>query len=101
VRAIRNLPGMLEQVPGIGVVIIGEGDLSQDLGYPRQYEHPTVLEHIARVVATCKKHKVPVGHPHVDGKNVERVLGEGFNYLMIGAGRSYAGLEKGRELAKR
>jgi 4-hydroxy-2-oxoheptanedioate aldolase len=34
VRAIKNLPGMLEQVPGIGVVIIGEGDLSQDLGYP-------------------------------------------------------------------
>ena len=33
VRAIRNLPKMLEEVPGIGVVIIGEGDLSQDLGY--------------------------------------------------------------------
>ena len=39
-RAIANLPKMLEQVPGIGVVLIGEGDLSQDLGYPRQYEHP-------------------------------------------------------------
>ncbi len=36
VRAIQNLPKMLEQVPGIGVVIIGEGDLSQDLGLPRQ-----------------------------------------------------------------
>ena len=33
---------MLREVPGIGVVLIGEGDLSQDLGYPRQYEHPTV-----------------------------------------------------------
>ena len=32
VRAIKNLPKMLEEVPGIGVVIIGEGDLSQDLG---------------------------------------------------------------------
>src|SRR5438876_4626022 len=42
VRAIKHLPAMLEQVPGIGVVIIGEGDLSQDLGYPRQYDHPTV-----------------------------------------------------------
>jgi 4-hydroxy-2-oxoheptanedioate aldolase len=40
VRAIKNLPKMLEEVPGIGVVIIGEGDLSQDLGFPRQYEHP-------------------------------------------------------------
>ena len=33
-RAIANLPKMLEEVPGIGVVLIGEGDLSQDLGYP-------------------------------------------------------------------
>ena len=47
VRAIKNLPNMLEQVPGIGVVIIGEGDLSQDLGYPRQYDHPTVASAIA------------------------------------------------------
>ncbi len=39
-RAIRNLPQMLKEVPGIGVVLIGEGDLSQDMGYPRQYEHP-------------------------------------------------------------
>ena len=39
-RAIANLPKMLEQVPGIGVVLVGEGDLSQDLGHPRQYRAP-------------------------------------------------------------
>ena len=41
---ITNLPDILKKVPGIGVVLIGEGDLSQELGFPRQYEHPTVLE---------------------------------------------------------
>ncbi|HEY1798324.1 MAG TPA: aldolase/citrate lyase family protein, partial [Stellaceae bacterium] len=41
-RAIRNLPKMLDEVKGIGVVLVGEGDLSQDMGYPRQYEHPEV-----------------------------------------------------------
>ena len=35
-RAIKNLPRILEEVPGIGVVLIGEGDLSQDLGHPRR-----------------------------------------------------------------
>ena len=70
-RAIRNLPAMLEQVPGIGVVIIGEGDLSQDLGYPRQYDHPTVASAIDDILAICKDHNVPCGHPHVDSKNVE------------------------------
>jgi 4-hydroxy-2-oxoheptanedioate aldolase len=101
VQAVENLDAMLTQVPGIGFILIGEGDLSQELGVPRQYEHPTVLEHMARVVATCKKHKVPVGHPHVDGKNAERILSEGFSYLMTSAGRSYASLDKARELAKR
>ena len=37
VKAIDNLPQILSEVQGIGVVLIGEGDLSQNLGYPRQY----------------------------------------------------------------
>jgi len=41
-KAIENLPRILEQVKGIGVVLIGEGDLSQELGHPREYEHPVV-----------------------------------------------------------
>src|SRR5215467_2475924 len=41
-RAINNLPDILREVKGIGVVLIGDGDLSQDLGYPRQYDHPEV-----------------------------------------------------------
>src|SRR5262245_43221256 len=42
VRAIRNLPRMLKEVPGIGVVLVGEGDLPQEMGFPRQYDHPSV-----------------------------------------------------------
>ena len=98
---IANLGDMLKNVPGIGVVLIGEGDLSQELGHPRQYEHPTVLEDMARVVRTCKEYNVPVGHPHVDAKNVERILGEGYRFLMAAPVRSYAALDKGRQLTGR
>jgi len=101
VKAIRNLPQILEKVPGIGFVLIGEGDLSQELGYPRQYEHPEVLKWMARVVDTCKKNNVPVGHPHVDSNNVERVLSEGYRFLMAAPVRSYAALDKGMKLAGR
>src|SRR5436190_9780009 len=58
-RGIENLDRILKQVPGIGAILIGEGDLSQELGYPRQYEHPEVLKWMARVVDACNKHKVP------------------------------------------
>jgi 4-hydroxy-2-oxoheptanedioate aldolase len=98
---ISNLRDILKNVPGVGVVLIGEGDLSQELGYPRQYEHPVVLEAMAEIVRTCKECNVPVGHPHVDAKNVERIHGEGYRFLMAAPVRSYAALDKGLQLAGR
>jgi len=98
---IANLRHMLKEVPGIGVILIGEGDLSQELGYPRQYEHPAVLSAMAEVVQICKERNVPVGHPHVDAANAERLLGQGYRFLMAAPTRSYAGLEKARALAGR
>ena len=100
-RGIESLDEILTKVPGIGAILIGEGDLSQELGYPRQYENPVVLEWMARVVNTCKKHNVVVGHPHVDSNNVERIIGEGYRFLMAAPVRSYAALEKGHTLAGR
>src|SRR5580704_5848076 len=74
VRGVANLDDILKSVPGVGCVLIGEGDLSQELGFPRQYEHPVVKEAMGQIVETCKKHKVPVGHPHVTSKNIGKVL---------------------------
>jgi 4-hydroxy-2-oxoheptanedioate aldolase len=53
-KGIENLSDILKNVPGIGAVLIGEGDLSQELGYPRQYEHKVVLDAMAQIVSTCK-----------------------------------------------
>lgn len=100
-KAIRNLPAILEQVPGIGVVLIGEGDLSQDLGFPRQYDHPEVAAAIRDILAICKQHNVPCGHPHVGVKNVEGLIAEGFRWLMPAPVPSFAALELGRKAAGR
>ena len=101
VRAIHNLPKMLEEVPGIGVVIIGEGDLSQDLGVPRQYEHPSVAAAMDEILAICKAHNVACGHPHVDSRNIEGLLEKGFRYLMPAPAYSFAALELGRKASGR
>jgi len=100
-RAIDNLRQMLREVPGIGVVLIGEGDLSQDLGFPRQYEHPTVAAAIAEILSICKEAGVPCGHPHVDARNVARLLEQGFRWLMASPERSLNALELGRTTAGR
>ena len=98
---VENLDDILTRVPGISAILIGEGDMSQELGVPRQYDHPLLRESMAKVVATCKKHSVVVGHPHVDSDNVERILDEGYRFLMAGAGRTYGALNKGLELSGR
>lgn len=101
VRAIENLPAMLKEVPGIGVVLIGEGDLSQELGHPRDYDHPVVADAINRILDICKEHGVPCGHPHPSAGNVERLVEAGFRFLMPSAPRSFAVLDRARELTGR
>jgi 4-hydroxy-2-oxoheptanedioate aldolase len=98
-QAISNLDDMLANVPGIGFVLIGEGDLSQELGLARQYEHPEVLAAMQHIVATCHKHKVKVGNPHVTAGNYERLLKEGYSFLMSAPQRSYGVIGKAREMA--
>jgi 4-hydroxy-2-oxoheptanedioate aldolase len=98
---INNLDEILREVPGIGALLIGEGDLSQELGFPRQYEHPVVLEHMARIREVAARHNVAVGHPHVTVDNIERVIEEGYRLLMPAPVRTFAGLEKGLKLTGR
>src|SRR4051794_21478397 len=100
-RAITNLRQILREVKGIGVVLIGEGDLSQDLGFPRQYEHPTVAAAIQEILNICKDEGVVCGHPHVDASNVERLLDMGFRWLMASPERTFKALELGRAKASK
>jgi 4-hydroxy-2-oxoheptanedioate aldolase len=101
VRAIENLPRMLQEVPGIGVVLIGEGDLSQELGYPRQYEHPVVADAINQILSICQEHDVPCGHPHPSASNIERLIDSGYRFLMPSAPPSFSVLEQGLKLSHR
>src|SRR6266542_276974 len=97
VKALTNLDDILRRVPGIGCVLIGEGDLSQELGVPRQYDHPHVKEAMDHVVATCRKYDVPVGHPHVTASNVERVLAEGYRLIVSAPVRTYNAIQKAKD----
>ena len=101
VVGLKNLPAILKEVPGIGAVIIGEGDLSQNLGFPRQYKHPVVAAAIAEILAICKANNVACGHPHVEADNVDEVVAQGFKWLMPRPARSNAVLDKALKLSGR
>ncbi len=92
---------MLENVPGNGAVLIGEGDLGQELGFPRQYDHPELLSAMAEVVDICKRHDTVVGHPHANAGNMQELMDQGYRFLMSAPGRHTNDLDKGLELAGR
>jgi 4-hydroxy-2-oxoheptanedioate aldolase len=96
---IANLPDMLREVPGIGAVLIGAGDLSQELGVPRQIAHPSVREAMAEIVAICLDAGVPVGHPATDEHNAARVLAEGYRLMICQAPRSFSAVHAVRAAA--
>ncbi len=98
INGVHNIDDILKNVPGIGCVLIGEGDLSQALGQPRNYEHPEVKSAMKHVVDTCKNHGVTVGHPHVTTKNVESLMSEGYRFLMSAPAKTYDAIHKAKEI---
>ena len=99
-RAIDKLPEILKEVPGIGVVLIGEGDLSQELGYPRNYEHPVVADSINAILKICKE---PTCHAGIRIRT-EKTLNVWWRVAIASspsAPRSFSVLEQGRKLAGR
>ena len=101
VVGIDNLPRILEEVPGIGVVLAGEGDLSQNLGFPRQPDHPAVIEGMAAILRICQEHNVPCGRPRVDAKNAQQAVDAGYRFLLAPPVRSFAALDACRQAAGR
>jgi 4-hydroxy-2-oxoheptanedioate aldolase len=98
---VRNLDSILSQVPGIAAVLIGEGDLSQDLGHPRQYEHPSVVSAMQEVVDVCRDHDVICGHPHVTPQNVDRLVEQGYRLMAIEPVAGYAAIDTARAAGAR
>ncbi len=99
--AIQNIETILKQVPGIGVLLLGEGDLTQELGCPRQYDNPELLRLMAHVLEVGKAYNVPVGHPHVTEQNVAEVVKQGYRFLMTYPRRDFSALQAGRKLTGR
>ena len=101
VTGIDNLPRILKEVPGVGVVLSGEGDLSQNLGYPRQPDHPAVIEGMMAILRICREHNVPCGRPRVDAKNAQQAVDAGYRFLLAGPVRSFAALDACRKATGR
>lgn len=68
-------------VPGIDVLWIGHFDLTNSLGIPGQFTHPTFVAALERVVAACRKHNKTPGFMASDIENGKALLKQGFRML--------------------
>ena len=58
-QALQNIDEILS-IDGIDGAVIGRGDLSIDLGFAGQTEHPDVLRGVERMIASCRRYnKIP------------------------------------------
>jgi len=98
VQGVQNIETILKEVEGIGVLLLGEGDLSQELGCPRDYENPELLRLMAHVLEVGKAHGVAVGHPHMTPQNAQSIVDQGYRFLMSYPRRDFSALETGRKI---
>ena len=84
-EGLENLEEIVT-TPGLGGVYIGPSDLALALGLPPRgdTDDPLHLETVDRILASCRKHGVPVGI-HTGGlAYTQRRLEAGFNFVTLG-----------------
>lgn len=80
-EGVANLDSML-QVQGVDVVLVGSGDLSQELGIPGEYEHVKMVECYQHVLDTCRRWRVIPGLAGVaELRLVKHWRDKGFRFL--------------------
>ena len=65
------------------------------------YDRPVVREAMDTILRTCQAAGIPCGHPHVDTANVERVVQQGYRFMMAAPTRTYPALTEARRLTGR
>ncbi len=60
VPAVENLNAICS-IPGVHAVFVGPGDLTTNMGIPKEYDHPDLIANLQKIIDTAAKHKVAAG----------------------------------------
>ena len=71
--------------PGIDALFIGPGDLSYSYGLPGEFDNPTIVQAIQKVVDTGRANEIPVAMA-VDGtaEDVRARIAQGIQLVTVG-----------------
>jgi len=75
----------IAKLPGVDILFVGIGDLSQALGFPGDLEKPEIWEVLKNVAETAKKYRKFAGAPGINIERTEKLLDIGYLFITNGA----------------
>jgi len=78
-------PEEIANNPRVDAIFVGPLDLSFSLEVPRDFENPTFVAALERILLACKASRVPVGILAVDIQKAKTYRAMGFDFIAIGS----------------
>ncbi|MCP1146779.1 HpcH/HpaI aldolase family protein [Lysinibacillus endophyticus] len=81
-EAFKNIDEIL-QVPGIDLIFIGLTDLSVDMGYPNNSNHPEVQAVVEQIYQKAKQANIAVGEVASNEETAQKAVDRGAKYVAL------------------
>ncbi|MHC4875930.1 MAG: HpcH/HpaI aldolase family protein [Planctomycetota bacterium] len=83
VPAVQNLDAICS-IPGVDAVFVGPGDLTANMGIPKEYDHPDLVATIRKIIQTAARHNVAAGSWFGTTEQARRTIGDGARLVVYG-----------------
>ena len=97
---VKNVRDILREVPGIGAIWAGPGDMSVAMGHKGNANHPDVQANLLTILEACKESGVPCA-TGCTAEEVPMRLEQGFRIIITAPEKTTKGLDEGRRIAGR
>ena len=83
IPAVENLDGICS-IPGIDALFVGPGDLTANMGIPKEYDHPDLIATIQKIINVGKKHNIAAGSWFGTVEQAQRTIDQGARFVVYG-----------------
>ena len=99
-EGVKNLPDILEQTRGIGMVLAGPGDLAVSMGKAGNIWDPDVQDALQKTLEACKRFDVACATVAATAEEVDQRLEQGFRAFITPYRRENPALDRGLYLRR-
>ena len=83
IPAVENLDGICS-IPGVDALFVGPGDMTANMGIPKEYDHPDLIATIQSVIDAGERHKIAAGSWFGTPEQALRTVRQGARFVVYG-----------------